>query len=160
MALTQLEPIMQTLQNEASDWLIAKGNASQFQMVEAYPDELVSQPTSTMIVVASVDQDDQEELELGGGLVREEFTFTFDVLGFGENAEAKALNIARHIKERFPRHSWVSITDFTQSPVVPSGEHVEVISCTYARLFFQNAKAWQEHWHSITLIVGYEYVPS
>lgn len=160
MALTQLEPIMQTLQTEVREWLVSKGMASSFTMREAYPDEDMPQPTSTMIVVASVDQDDQEELELGGGLVAEEFTFTFDCLGFGLNGEAKAANVARHIKERFPRYSWVAITDFTVDPPAPSADHVEVVSCTYSRMFFQNAKTWQEHWHSVTLIVRHVYVPT
>lgn len=159
MALTTLEPIMQTVQNHVTDYLLARGYAGSFTMVEAYPDEVVM-PTSTMIVVSMADQSDRDEIELGGGLVDEEFTFTFDVLGMGDNAESKASNIARQIKEGLPKHRWLPILNFAVSPPAPSGEYVEVRSCTAARIFFQNAKVWQEHWHSVTAIIGYESVPS
>jgi hypothetical protein len=159
VALTTIEPIMQTVQDTVRASLISLGYGSAFQMVEAYPSEEM-QPTRTMIVVSMADQSDLDELELGGGLVDEEFTFTFDVLGFGIDAEGKALNIARQIKETFPKHRWIEITDFTASPPAGSGDFMEVRSCTAARIYFANAQVWQEHWHTVTVIIGYESVPS
>ncbi len=153
MALTLLEPVTQTIQNAVRARLISLGYAGAFRITEAYPDDAVL-PTSTMIVVSVADQGDRDEIELGGGLVEEELTYTLDVLGFGSNAEAVASNVARQIKELFPRYSWVSLAPFI------AGDHMEVRSCIATRLNFQNAKVWQEHWHSITLVVAYQYVPS
>lgn len=150
--LTTLEPITQTVQNLVRARLVARGYAGSFELTEAYPSDAV-QPTSTMIVVSTADQSDADEIEIGGGLVEEEFTYTLDVLGFGANAEAVAANIARQIKELFPKHSWASLEPFV------TGDHVEVRSCTATRLFFSNAKVWQEHWHSVSLVVAYQYVP-
>ena len=109
MALTRIEPIQQSMQDWAREYLDDLGYASSYEMRDSYPYDLSNPLEKTLVVLTKTVSFPITYHEVGGPLVSEEHNFAFDVLGASEKLGA---NIARHIEERFKTGSFLPGKDF------------------------------------------------
>lgn len=145
MALTRIEPIMQSLQDWVQADLDAKGYSGVYEMKDSFPRDNANPLKKTIIVLTNITAFPVRDRELGGPLVQENMSFSFDVFGATEKL---GLNIRRQVEELLKNGKLLPLKDFSTASAAVV-DKVIIGDVFGNRLTFADPRPWQQHWHSV-----------